>query len=408
MFAFVSAAAMRHSRPPRVLGIDPDPHVLQTIAAELKGQGCEFCLGTSVDEGQRLLSSSTFDCVLVDYAVERDSRGVLRNELARYPPQTVALIVMASPLEVTEADALRSGAYDYVRKPLNPDLLRVILARAIERVSLARTLRELLEELDLANSDLQRRVDEATSELEQAHQQREEFVHMIAHELGAPLTAMRGYAEMLGDPAVSPHVQRRARTVIVAETRRLARLVQDLTHGVEFELDLGACDLAALLREQAELARAQVGERLELSLPSRPVPLLGDRDRLAQVIGNLLSNAIKYATLGTIRVALAAQPDQVRLDVIDHGPGIPPDRLEAIFEPRVRLPRPGFADRPSGQGLGLHVARQIVERHGGQIWAEPDACGGVCFSVWLPRRKPLLKQQKQPLAARVDSRSHVP
>jgi signal transduction histidine kinase len=391
---------------PRVLALDPDRRVLEAIADGLKGQGCEVTLATSADEGRRLLQSATFCCVLIDHDLERESNGGLRSELERYPAQTVALILMGSPSQVSVAQALGSGAYDYLPKPVETDLLRLTVARAVERASLARTMRELLEELDLANADLQQRVERATSDLQQAHRQREEFIHVIAHELGAPLTAVRGYAEMLGDPTVPPAVHRRARAVIIAETRRMARLVQDLTQGPQFELDVGACDLAAVVREQVELVRAQAGERLELRLPDRPVPLLADRDRLAQVVANLLSNALKYAPNGPIRVGLAVEGDHVQLDVVDQGPGIPPDRREAIFDARVRLVTAASADQPSGAGLGLHVVRQIVERHGGRVWADSVGTAGARFSVWLPLRTPVLERVQAP-RARAGSRTRA-
>jgi signal transduction histidine kinase len=110
-----------------------------------------------------------------------------------------------------------------------------------------------------------------------------------------------------------------------------------------------------------------------------------DRDRIAQVLSNILLNAIKYSAGGTVRVHLHAALREATIGVRDEGPGIPRDRLEAIFHPHVRLV--GAGNRGThGSGLGLYIARGIVEKHGGRIWAENTDHGGACFTIVLPLR----------------------
>jgi two-component system sensor histidine kinase KdpD len=288
-------------------------------------------------------------------------------------------------------------------------VLKATIARAMERGALARALRQGMQDLDEANSrlqalsaDLQRRVDEATAtlrdnvaeldeanrKLREAQAQRDELVSMIAHDLGSPLTAVSGYLTMLRRAGLSPERQQRAYGVLTTAVERLIRLVADLSAAADlstghFTVEKSECDLAALVREQVELAEAQSpGRLLTLVVPDEPVPILCDRHRIVQVVWNLITNAVRHATTGPVEVTLRAGADAVWIAVADDGPGIPPDALESVFEPHVRL----SASTGKGHGLGLHIARGIVEAHGGAIWAENRRDGGAAFAFTVPLR----------------------
>lgn len=398
---------------PAILAVDAEPEILDAVVAGLSSQGYDLSTATTLEEGLRRLRPGTFDCVLLDEELDQRSRGRLSAELSRYPAGTVSLIILAKGPEGSRLRALRRGAFDCVAKPFEPDLLKLTVARAIERTSLARTMRELLEELDSANAELrssrqhlQRRVEEATRdlrakvdeldrarrELEEARRQRDEFIHIIAHELGGPLTAVEGYAELLRQQPGLGEGQLRATAVIRAETRRMARLIQDLAHSTDvpdgLPLEVGTCDLVQLVEEQIELARAlSPGQVILVDVPTSPLQTRCDGVRIGQVIFNLLSNAIKYSGGRDIRVRLRSHAGRAEVRVIDRGPGIPADRLEAIFDPHVRLIEPA-PDRPSGSGLGLYVARRLAEAHGGSLHAESSGSGAT-FVLRLPRAQPL-------------------
>ena len=237
-----------------------------------------------------------------------------------------------------------------------------------------------LQQLDQLTAELRWKV----SELEAAHRRREEFLAMIAHDLGGVLTAVAGYATLLESRDVPPAVQERARAVICAQARRMARLVEDLVDGTQaaagrFCTRPRLCDLVEIAREQVELAHGRTDRHtIRLEAPRRAVPALCDPDRMAQVVGNLLTNAITHTPGGEIRVRVWAEDGQPRLSVSDQGPGIPPDQLEVIFEPRVRLD-PDSA----GAGLGLYIVRGIVAAHDGRVWAESPVGRGATFNVCL-------------------------
>jgi signal transduction histidine kinase len=339
------------------------------------------------------------------------------EEVRRYPAETVALLVTGPGADVSSIDALREGAVDYVRKPFDPDLLKASVARAIERASIVRTMRELVEDFDTSNArlraftqELQHRVDRMTNqlrrkvaELHEANRQladerrrREEFIAMVAHDLAGPITTVSNYAQVLSRDDVSPDLQQRARSVIVSETRRMVRLLRDLTDAVpltsgRFRVQPTRCDLAAIVTEQVALAQLRsVRHRVQLETLSNPVPAMCDPDRFAQVLSNLLGNAIKYTPGGDISVRLWVEGDQARLSVHDEGRGIPPQQLQNIFEPGVRVGEPGAGGDPppQGAGLGLYIARGIVEALGGRLWAESDGLRGATFHVALPLALP--------------------
>ena len=224
-------------------------------------------------------------------------------------------------------------------------------------------------------------------------QQRDRWASDVAHELKTPLTSIRLLAETLQsrvDAAQAVWVER-----LLNETLRLSHLVQDL---LELSaLNLGAAsrsqwrwvDLASLVREAWQsvepLAKPRHQE-LHLSGLSQ-IYLWGDEQRLYRLILNLLDNAVKYGKPDSpIHVVLSEQGSQVRLEVYDHGPGLPEDQFELVFQPFYRTDT-ARARSKGGTGLGLAIVRQIVEVHGGtiQLRNHPQT-GGLWVQVELPRK----------------------
>jgi signal transduction histidine kinase len=404
--------ASRSAAAPRVLVVDDEPPDGDEASNILSQLGYDVLIATSAARALRYLAVRSYDCILVNLGHEALARPVI-EEVRRYPPETVGLIVTASGADVSSIDALREGAQDYVSKPFDADMLKASVARAIERASLVRTMRELVEDFDTTNlhlrafaDQLQRRVDRMTSQLrrkvaqlDEANRQlaeerrrREEFIAMVAHDLGGPLTMVNSYVQLLAQPALASDVQQRARTVVVSEIRRVVRLLRDLTDAVpltsgRFRVQPVTCDLSVIVREQVELARLRAEQhRVSLDVPSEPVRVMCDPDRFAQVLANLLGNALKYSPGGQITVRLWVEAEEARLSIRDEGRGIPPDQLQSIFEPGVRIRNGQIdAEKPaSGAGLGLYIARGIIDALGGRIWAESDGVHGSAFHVALP------------------------
>jgi signal transduction histidine kinase len=221
---------------------------------------------------------------------------------------------------------------------------------------------------------------------------RDAFVAAVSHELRTPLTSISGFLEMLGDEEhnLSP-AGRSYLDVIGRGTTRLQRIVEDLLlvaqiEANRLELDSAPADLGELVAatvEEALPAAAEQGIDLSLDVQGR-LPLEADTDRLRQVLDNLVSNALKFTpTGGSVTLAAHNGDGHVHVDVIDNGIGIPRDEIGQLFS---RFYRASTATRRAipGTGLGLVIARAIVEGHNGTISLESNEGDGTRVTVTLP------------------------
>jgi PAS domain S-box-containing protein len=237
-----------------------------------------------------------------------------------------------------------------------------------------------------------RKMDEGRLLLAQAEESirlRDEFLSIASHELKTPLTALQLQLQGVhrrmvdADPALASRIDRAVRS-----GQRLADLIEALLDVSRiatgrFELKRECFDLGATVHDVVErLAENAAREGSPLQVNAAP-GLVGswDRLRLEQVLVNLLSNAIKYGAGGPVEVTASAEQGEAVLRVTDHGPGVPEQDLQRIFG---RFERASSLRNYGGLGLGLYVARQIVEAHGGTVSAHNLSAGGACFSVRLP------------------------
>jgi PAS domain S-box-containing protein len=233
----------------------------------------------------------------------------------------------------------------------------------------------------------------ARAEAEAALQTRDQFLSIASHELRTPLTSLMGYASMLSRAAARSTGQVDKMTDrIVRQAQRLNGLIDQLLdvsrlQRGQFVIERQPVDLAALVVQMVDEVRAALPTNtnhvVELIRPDEPVVVAGDVQRLEQVIQNLLSNAIKYSPKGGLmRVAVLRTATNAALEVTDQGIGIPSEAQAHLFEPFYRAANVG--GQMSGFGLGLHIVREIVERHGGRVEVESIEDQGSTFRVVLP------------------------
>jgi signal transduction histidine kinase len=223
---------------------------------------------------------------------------------------------------------------------------------------------------------------------------KDDFVADLAHELLSPLQAMVGWLTVLRTGTLGPEMQARALDVLERSLEAQAVLVHellDVSRIATGKLTLAASDvdLEAIVRNAVEDHRPGAGaKRVVLEGPPTVEPLIvhGDANRLAQVVANLLTNAVKFTPEGgVVRVALVGEAGQVVLEVRDTGRGIAPELLPHVFD-RLRQGDAPSGCRQGGLGLGLAIAKHLVEQHGGSLTAQSEGIGcGSLFRVTLPR-----------------------
>ncbi len=257
------------------------------------------------------------------------------------------------------------------------------IAAAIETLRLLKETRERAAQLAEANKTLQ-----AVDAL------RDELVQNVSHELRSPLALVRGYAGLMRDGELGPVTPEQidALDTIEQKAESISRLINDILSLETIRrdtLDLRLLDLGELAEQAVNGARLVHGSRgytfAYEAVPGR-YPVEGDRDRLAQVIDNLLGNAIKFSPAGstiTVRLAPGADARSTTLSVIDEGIGIPPDKLDHIFERFYQVER-GDRGHRGGAGLGLSIVKRILEAHGGSITVASEVGRGSTFTCTLP------------------------
>jgi Na+/proline symporter/nitrogen-specific signal transduction histidine kinase len=284
---------------------------------------------------------------------------------------------------------------------------RVMVASVVKEESLE--IADVLGMLDEANrlrlhsqelEEKSRSLEAASAELRAANEQlksldqlKDEFMSSVTHELRTPLTAIRSLSELMrDDPKLKLEDRKRFLAIIVSESERLSRLVNQVLDMAKIESGHAQwhdsdVDLVELVRRVAATTAELLKEKqcqMVLELPQRPVLVRADADRLTQVMLNLISNAVKFvpAGRGLIGIRLRLLPGRVVIEVQDNGPGVAPHEHELVFE-KFRQVGEGVI-RPQGTGLGLPISRQIVEHFGGRMWLQGQPGMGATFGFELP------------------------
>ncbi|MDQ2951719.1 MAG: ATP-binding protein [Chloroflexota bacterium] len=242
----------------------------------------------------------------------------------------------------------------------------------------------------LTNAEAFERQRVAMEQLERLNRAKSEFVSIVSHEFRTPLTGIQGFSEMMRDEDLSMPEMKEYSADINKDAMRLTRMINEMLDLDRMEsgrmtLHREPTDVNALVSDAAARVRPNApGHPITLELEPGLPSLSADHDRLMQVVANLLSNAVKYSpTGGEIMVTTALDGQGIQLSVADHGIGIPPEKLEDVWERYSRIE----TDKTrgiQGTGLGLPIVRLIVTMHGGRTWAESAIGRGSTFHVSLP------------------------
>ena len=407
-----------------ILIVDDEGRNLDSLEVMLQPTGCTAIRATSADDALLAMLRHDFAAMILDIRMPGMSGIELANLIKqRRRTQYVPILFLTAHL-VDDEDILRGygvGAVDYLSKPIKGDILRSKINVFIELYRKTRALATLNEELQRqvgarqeaqealqrANQELELRVEERTAALQQAlvgerhardeaeRQSRikDEFLATLSHELRTPMNAILGWVSLLAR-GEGVKDSRHAIDVIQRNAEMQAKLIEDLlelnrlalgTTRLELALtDIGAVLVAAVdsLKPTAEAKQIRIAANVEPAVPQ----IQADRERVQQVVFNLLHNALKFTgTGGSVDVRVSREDGHVRILVHDTGRGIAAEFLPFVFDKfRQADPTPSRG-ATWGLGIGLSIAKHLVELHGGSIHASsPGLNEGATFVVELP------------------------
>jgi len=369
--------------------------VFQRTEAEAADAGPVFWRGRArlADLRQlatRFLGADAAERLLLEHARRSGLAGseqiVADARLVQFVETQLAGAIGSASARLAVASVVEEEALDL------DDVMR-ILDEASREATALRAHSQALEEKSLSLERATADLSEANEQLKSLDRLKDDFMSSVTHELRTPLTSIRALAElMLDDPAMDAEQRQHFLGLVVAETERLTRLVNQVLDMAKIESGVAEwrsieVDLRALVQQAAQTTQELFRERgaiVTLQLPDTVPPLRVDPDRLTQVLINLLSNAAKFVPPGhgRVEVSLHAAADRITITVQDNGPGVPPEQQALVFE---KFRQGGdAAHRPQGTGLGLPISRRIVEHFGGRMWLESDPGRGACFGFDLP------------------------
>ena len=254
----------------------------------------------------------------------------------------------------------------------------------------------LTNNLNLKIMNLQSEIDsisESYERLQKVDKKRIHFISGISHELRAPLSSIRSFSEILINyEDIDTVTKKEFLYIINSESERLTQLTDEILDAVRMESGkiqwhMDSVDLADVIRTAFRSMipiTKNKGLLMEIDVPGRIHPVRGDKNKLLQVMLNLISNAVKFTPQGRITIGAEEMSDQIKVFVSDTGEGIYPEEKGKIFEDFYRI-GDDLLGRPKGSGLGLSIAKKIIDAHGGSISVDSQLGKGSTFSFTLPR-----------------------
>lgn len=380
----------------KILVVDDDEVDRLAVRRALKSAGLSIDLLEACDYATAIATfkQAKFDCVFLDYRLP-DKDGLTLVQELRHQGVKIPLIVLTGQGdEQIAVDVMKAGATDYLSKSkVSADTLSYILRNALR-------LHEAERAIELANQKRER-----------LSREREDFVYRLTHDLRTPLVAADRMLTLFQQEAFGPTSpdMNEAIATMIQSNQNLLQMVNTILEVYRHDaghknLNFAPCDLTQVIREVAgELAPLAEDKGLKFTVnldpeagPRRVTTVMGDRMELRRLVDHLISNAIKFTQKGSIEIRLIGAPIKsvsdadtsnawVTMEVQDTGCGIPLHDQKMLFE---RFRQGGSDSRRAGSGLGLYLARRIVEGHQGTINVESQVGEGSLFTIQLPVQRP--------------------
>ena len=371
-----------------ILVVDDEPASVRAVARVLADEHRVFT-ATSADAGLELLGAERVALMVVDQRMPGMSGTELLAHCAAQQPDIIRVLLTGYTDIETLLEAINAGhVYYYLTKPWEPQELRLVVRRGLERYDVEADRRRLLGELERALARVRREAE-----------QKGRLLTLATHELGTPVHLLANALTFIGDAGLPPHAD-----VWLDTAQRsaswLGRIAAQIASGARWhsrgvQLDRRPLPVSSLLADLQNAFPAMVEKRqlsLQVELSDDCPSVSADRVWLGRALTNLLSNAVRFTPDGgTITLALTKTPGAVCITVSDTGVGIDAHLLGEIFEPfsaasgDVQLHTSGrFEFGSRGLGLGLAIAKAIIDQHGGTMTVRSQKGAGSQFTVTLP------------------------
>jgi signal transduction histidine kinase len=390
--------------PADILVVDDELGIREGCRRILSREGHRVEQASSGEEAWAKVCTRPFDLALIDVMMPGISGLDLLRRIVVNQPDLVCVIVTGYATIELAVEAMKDGAYTFIAKPFEADLLLLTVHQGLERRRMmleAQRLERLeaeKEALERRNAELEREaLERRNRELAELARMKSAFALTVAHELRAPTAATQSYLRLMLDGYIPPEDYREY--LQRAEQRTIAQLdlINDLLdlarlQNPDIQIEREQVDVGESLSEVCAMMRGQAQEKhvtFSADVPS-PMPAIpADPDHLRQLWCNLISNAIKYTNEGgTVAVSAEVQDEQVVVSVRDTGIGIASDDINRIFDEFYRT-KAAKQCAESGTGLGLSIAKRIAETYAGRIEVESTVGTGSTFTVTLPVKPPL-------------------
>lgn len=358
----------------KVLVIDDEEAMRDSCRMILEKEGYETDLAEDGIIGLEKIEAVKPDFVIIDLKMPRMSGQVVLDKVREIDPDIIPIVITGYATVESAVEAMKKGAYDFLPKPFSPEELRIIMRRGLERKKLIRETKRLREEKKLME---------------------ENFITMVSHQLRSPIVAVAQYFEIILAGMVG-HVEEKQKDMMFKARERLDGLLNLINdwlsiarmNGGQIDDKRKPISLNALLSKiigflEPVSEENKISLKLESAVGSNIA--LGDEDSLEQVFLNLISNAIKYnIPNGSVTVSIEEISDFIQVNVEDTGIGIAPEHLPYIFDQFYQIDR-SKRKGDKGSGLGLTIAKKIVDAHSGSIKVSSKVGKGSVFTVQLPK-----------------------
>ena len=365
--------------PDKILIVDDDAHMRETIGDNLEVAGYQVFQAANGAAAVAAVKREFFDVILMDYNLT-DATGIeVIRQIRTLNTESQILMLTAYASLDTAVKALQESVADFLAKPVDFEQLKHSIARALERLRLIQENKRLVADLQKANEQLLN-----------LNQMKSKFMSMSSHDLSNSLMTLQVSFEMLSQSLKPDEDQKKRMDYIANGIKQISRLIGDL-------VDWASIEQGRLRMERAEFAPGAIVEealsgpqahaaRRAISLSAQVEPglpaVVADKRRVGQVLNNLLENAIRHcAKGGKISLLVRRRGEEVEFAVKDTGEGIAPEELENIFRSFYQ----GAGQSGGRLGLGLSIAKEIVQAHKGRLWVESPGRGkGATFLFTLP------------------------